>query len=166
VFELQRLGPDHEHAVLDFERENRAYFARSISDRGDEFFEHFAAQYRSLLDEQEAGVSVFHLLLDGDGMVVGRFNLYDVAGRAAVLGYRVAQGMSGRGVATSAVRDLCRIARNDYGLRTLRAAINTANVASQRVLEAAGFVAVGPAVVGGGPGTQYELALTSGEPQD
>jgi ribosomal-protein-alanine N-acetyltransferase len=120
VFELQRLGPDHEDAVLDFERENRAYFARSISDRGDEFFEHFAAQYRSLLDEQEAGVSVFHLLLDGDGMVVGRFNLYDVAGRAAVLGYRVAQGMSGRGVATSAVRDLCRIARDDYGLRTLR----------------------------------------------
>ncbi len=37
--ELQRLRADHASAVLDFELANRAYFAASISDRGDEFYE-------------------------------------------------------------------------------------------------------------------------------
>jgi [ribosomal protein S5]-alanine N-acetyltransferase len=41
VPELQRLRADHAPAVLAFEVANRAYFAASISDRGDEFFEQF-----------------------------------------------------------------------------------------------------------------------------
>ena len=36
--ELQRLEAGHAPAVLAFERANRAWFAASISDRGDEFF--------------------------------------------------------------------------------------------------------------------------------
>jgi ribosomal-protein-alanine N-acetyltransferase len=162
VFELQRLGPEHAAAVLAFERENRAYFAQSISDRGDEYFEGFAAQHRAALDEQESGISVFHVLIDEDGTVVGRVNLYDVVDRTAELGYRVAQQVSGRGVATSGVRSLCRLAGDDYGLQTLRAGTSKENVASQRVLEKAGFVVIGSAVVGGRPGVRYELDLTSG----
>jgi [ribosomal protein S5]-alanine N-acetyltransferase len=38
---LQRLSSDHAPAVLAFELANRAYFAASISDRGDEFFDQF-----------------------------------------------------------------------------------------------------------------------------
>jgi [ribosomal protein S5]-alanine N-acetyltransferase len=44
VPELQRLHAGHAPAVLAFELENRAYFAASVSDRGDEFYEQFTAQ--------------------------------------------------------------------------------------------------------------------------
>jgi len=41
VPELQPLCADHASAVLAFELVNRGYFAASISDRGDEFFDKF-----------------------------------------------------------------------------------------------------------------------------
>jgi ribosomal-protein-alanine N-acetyltransferase len=102
VFELQRLRPDHEPAVLAFERANRAYFAESISDRGDEFFEQFAERHRALLADQHADVCAYYVLVAEDGKVVGRFNLYDLVDGTAEVGYRVAERVAGRGVATSA----------------------------------------------------------------
>jgi len=156
---MQRLRLDHAAAVLDFERANRAYFAESISDRGDDFFATFAEQLRALLTEQDDGVGFFHVLVDDDGSVVGRFNLYRVVDGTADVGYRVARRVSGRGVATSGLKELCRMAGAEYGLRMLKAATSNANVASQRVLAKAGFVAVGPAEVAGRKGTWYELAL-------
>jgi ribosomal-protein-alanine N-acetyltransferase len=161
VFELQRLRPDHETAVLEFERANRAYFTKSISDRGDDFFAGFAELYRALLAEQDAGVAVYHVLVDGDARVVGRFNLYRVADGTAEVGFRVAQHVAGRGAATAALQDLCRIAGVEYELRTLRAAVSHENVASQRVLAKAGFVASGPAEFQGRHGMWYELPLAS-----
>ncbi|WP_255951372.1 GNAT family N-acetyltransferase [Streptomyces odontomachi] len=160
--ELKRLRADDAPAVLAFERANRAYFAASISDRGDGFFEEFADRYSASLAEQEAGVCAFHVLVAKDGSVLGRFNLYDLEDGTARLGYRVAQHVAGRGVATATVRELCRLAAVRYGLRTLRAATSRDNVASQRVLTKAGFVAVGPADpvdVGGKAGTWYEHDL-------
>ena len=161
MFLLQRLRADHEAAVLEFELTNRAYFAASINDRGDAYFADFAKEYRTSLDDQESGAIAFHVLVDDDGEVVGRFNLYELTDSTAVLGYRVALRVAGGGVATSAVRDLSRIARQDHGLRTLRAATSHANVASQRVLAKTGFVADGPAEVGGQPGLWYELDLAA-----
>ena len=163
--ELQRLRADHAPAVLSFELTNRAYFATFISDRGDEFFDHFTEQYNALLAEQEAGTCVFHVLVGEDGTVLGRFNLFDLEDGTAVLGYRVAQQVAGRGVATATVRELCRLAAAQYGLRTLRAATNHDNVASQKVLAKAGFVPVGPAEPGGPPGTWYQRDLTADCPQ-
>jgi len=159
--ELQRLQAGHAPAVLSFELANRAYFATFISDRGDEFYEHFTEQYKALLAEQEAGTSVFHVLVGEDGTVLGRFNLYlvDHEDGTAELGYRVAQQVAGRGVATATVRELCRLAAAQYGLRTLRAATTHDNVASQKVLAKAGFVPVGPAEPGGRPGTLYQRDL-------
>jgi [ribosomal protein S5]-alanine N-acetyltransferase len=162
VFELQRLRDDHEAAVLDFELANRAYFALSISDRGDAFYEEFTAQHRALLAEQEAGSCIFHVLVDEDGTVVGRLNLYDLADGTAEVGYRVAERVAGRGVATCGLQELCRVALDNYGLRTLTAGTSKGNVASQRVLAKAGFVAIGAGEVGGQPGTRYELALVNG----
>ena len=160
---MQRLRADHAPAVLAFELANRAYFATFISDRGDEFYEHFTEQYKALLAEQEAGTSVFHVLVGEDGTVLGRFNLYlvDHEDGTAELGYRVAQQVAGRGVATATVRELCRLAAAQYGLRTLRAATTHDNVASQKVLAKAGFVPVGPAEPGGRPGTWYQRDLTA-----
>jgi ribosomal-protein-alanine N-acetyltransferase len=162
VPELQRLRADHAPALLAFELENRAYFAGSISDRGDEFFEQFTEGIDALLAEQEAGVCAFYVLVGEDGSVLGRFNLYDIEDGSAVLGYRVAQQAAGRGVATASVRDLCRLAPAQHGLRTLMAETNHDNVASQKVLEKAGFVPVGAASPGGRPGTRYQLDLAAG----
>lgn len=84
--ELQRLRADHGQAVLTFELANSAYFAASISDRGDEFFDQFTARHGALLAEQEAGISAFYVPVAEDGSILGRFNLYDfkdsTAGRA------------------------------------------------------------------------------------
>jgi [ribosomal protein S5]-alanine N-acetyltransferase len=161
---LELLRADHAQAILDFELTNRAFFAASISDRGDEFFEHFAEQHGKRLAEQAAEVGAYYVLVDEDGSVLGRFNLVIKDG-TAVLGYRVAERAAGRGVATSAVLELCRLAPSRHGVHTLRAATNNDNVASQRVLAKTGFVPVGPAdpaEIGGRPGNWYERDLTSG----
>jgi RimJ/RimL family protein N-acetyltransferase len=99
VPELKRLHADHAPAVLAFELANRAYFAASISDRGDDFFAQFTGRYNALLAEQEAGMCAFYVLVAEDGSVLGRFNLVDIEDHTAELGYRVAQHVAGRGVA-------------------------------------------------------------------
>ena len=160
--ELEQLKAGHAAAILAFELANRAYFAASISDRGDEFFARFADRHSALLADQEAGVGAFYVLVADDGSVLGRFNLYDFEDGTANLGYRVAQQAAGRGVATSSVRELCRIAAARHGLRTLRAAVSHDNPASQKVLAKTGFVPVGPADpadIGGKSGTWYQREL-------
>jgi [ribosomal protein S5]-alanine N-acetyltransferase len=161
VPELQRLRTDHATAVLAFELANRAYFATFISDRGDEFFDHFTERFNAMLAEQEAGTGAFHVLVGEDGTVLGRFNLFDLDDGTAVLGYRVAQQVAGRGMATATVQELCRLAPAQYGLRTLRAATTHENVASQRVLTKAGFVPAGPAEVAGRPGIWFRRDLAA-----
>jgi ribosomal-protein-alanine N-acetyltransferase len=166
VPELQRLHAGHAPAVLAFELANRAYFAAFISDRGDEFFDKFAERYSALLAEQEAGAGAFYVLVAEDGSVLGRFNLILAGDGTAELGYRVAQHVAGRGVATATVRELCRLAAARHGLRRLRAATSRENVASQKVLTKAGFVPVGPADpahIGGKQGTWYQLDLAAGD---
>ena len=113
--ELQRLHADHAPAILAFELANRAYFARFVSDRGDEFFDQFADGTYDLLAEQENGTCIFHVLVGEDGTVLGRFNLVDLKDGTAELGYRVAEQVAGRGVATATVQDLCRIAAAQSG---------------------------------------------------
>jgi ribosomal-protein-alanine N-acetyltransferase len=155
---LEPLRADHGPALLTFELENRAYFAKSISDRGDAYFEEFDERLNELLAADD-GAS--YVLVDDDGSVLGRFNLYFAGDGVANLGYRVAEHAAGRGMATASVREMCELAA-DRGLRTLRAATSLQNVASQKVLTKAGFVAVGPAdpaEIGGKQGTWYERKL-------
>jgi RimJ/RimL family protein N-acetyltransferase len=166
VPELQRLRADHAPAVLAFERENRAYFASFISDRGDEFFDRFPERHSAMLAEQEAGAGAYYVLVAEDGSVLGRFNLFFTSDGTANLGYRVAQHVAGRGVTTATVRELCALAAARHGLRTLRAATSLDNAASQRVLAKAGFVPAGPADpagIGGKQGTWYQRDLAAGD---
>ena len=118
---LEQVRADHARAILAFERENRAYFATWISDRGDEYFDQFTARHRELLAEQDAGECAFYVLVEWDGEVLGRFNLYDIQDGAAKLGYRVAQRVAGCGVATTSVGELCEIAKS-LGVGVLTAA--------------------------------------------
>ncbi len=160
--ELKRLQAGHAPAVLAFELANRTYFAASISDRGDDFFDQFADRYNALLAEQEAGSCACYVLVADGGEVLGRFNLFAIHDHTANLGYRVAQHVAGHGVATATVQQLCRLAAARHGLRTLRAATAHQNAASQKVLTKAGFVPIGPADpahLGGKPGTWYQRDL-------
>ena len=157
---LERLRLDHAAALLAFETENRAYFAGWVSDRGDEYFREFDARLGSLLEEQAAGVLHLHVLVEADGSIVGRVNLFDVAGTSATLGYRIAQRATGRGLATGAVHQLCEIASRDYGLTQLTALTTPENAASQAVLARTGFVRVGDsATVNGRPAIQFVRRL-------
>ncbi|MHB1595544.1 MAG: GNAT family N-acetyltransferase [Streptosporangiaceae bacterium] len=163
--ELQLLRAGHAPAVLAFELANRAYFAASISDRGDEFFDEYAGRHRDLLASQETGAGAYYLLVADDGSVVGRFNLSFTGDGSAELGYRVAEAAAGRGVATAAVCQICDLAAARHGVRVLRAAASRDNAASQRVLAKAGFVPAGPADpahLGGKQGAWYQRDLAVG----
>ncbi|MFI5496520.1 GNAT family N-acetyltransferase [Actinoplanes sp. NPDC051859] len=146
--DLERLTSRHAAELFRFEQENRAYFARSVPDRGDDYFTNFAQRHAALLAEQDAGSCHFHVMVDDDGAVVGRFNLVDVADGSAELGFRVAERMNGRGLAKDGVRQVCELARDKYQLRRLSASASPGNTASLAVLGASGFFIVGEDRVG------------------
>jgi ribosomal-protein-alanine N-acetyltransferase len=156
---LQLVRLDHAPALLAFERENRAYFAASIPDRGDEFFAEFDTQHAQLLARQAAGADYFHLLVAECGEVVGRVNLTEVADGSAELGYRIAQKAAGQGLATAAVRKVRELAATEYGLNRLRARVTLDNPASRKVLEHNGFVAGGSLTLNGKPAMSYICEL-------
>lgn len=158
---IQLLRPDHAPALLAFERENRAYFAMTITDRGDAYFAHFTDRLHALLAEQEAGDGYFHVLVGAEGEILGRINLIDVADGGAELGYRIAERAAGRGLATWAVRELCGIAAIDYGLTVLHAGTNLDNAASRAVLARTGFTVVGERQFSGRPGLAFLRSLTT-----
>ena len=157
--DLQLLRLDHAPALLAFERENRAYFAASIPDRGDEFFAEFDTRHAQLLASQAAGTDYFYLLVTEGGEVVGRVNLYEVADGSAELGYRIAQKAAGQGLATAAVRRVRELAATEHGLTKLRARVTLDNPASAKVLEHNGFVAAGELTLNGKPARSYSCEL-------
>lgn len=155
---LELLRPDHIPALLAFELENRAYFAESVPDRGDDYFAHFNARLAALLEEQAAGVCYFHVLVDDDGAILGRFNLVDVADGSAELGFRVAKQATGRGLATAAVLEIFTLAAG-YGLTSLRAAATVTNAASRAVLSRTGFQPAGQTHLNGQPALTFTRRL-------
>lgn len=161
MFELRSVQSDDEATLLQFELENRIYFAETISDRGDDYFEKFHERHLELLAEQETGAFAYYVLIDDDETVAGRFNLYTLIAGTASVGYRVSQRVSGHGVATLGLVELCTIAREKHALGTLSATTSDENVASQRVLVKAGFVPMETTVVAGKRGSRFELQLGS-----
>ena len=145
--------------MLAFERENRAYFAASVPDRGDEFFAEFDTRYAQLLASQASGSDYFHVLVTERGEVAGRVNLMQVADGSAELGYRIAQKAAGQGLATAAVRQVCELAATEYGLTRLRARVKVDNPASRKALEHNGFVAVGELTLNDKPAIAYVCEL-------
>ncbi|WP_329222506.1 GNAT family N-acetyltransferase [Streptomyces sp. NBC_01485] len=163
MFKVERLRADHVDALLAFERENRSYFARTVSDRGDAYFAEFSARHRARLAEQDAGICHFHVVVSEEGELLGRVNLVDVEDGSAELGYRIAERAAGRGVATGAVREICRLAAEVYGLSALTAVTTHDNLASMAVLTRTGFTAVDDVTVAGRPGVRYRLRLGAGD---
>ncbi|MGW6904915.1 GNAT family N-acetyltransferase [Streptomyces sp. NPDC054940] len=155
MVKLVRLRGDHADALLAFERENREYFARTVPDRGDSYFADFASRHAARLAEQDAGICHFHVVVDERGRIAGRVNLVDVEDGSAELGYRVGEHAAGKGVATAAVAEVCRVAGSVYGLTSLVAVTTLDNLGSRTVLERNSFAVVEDTVVGGKPGIRY-----------
>lgn len=158
--EIQRLRLDHGPAVLAFEEDNRAYFAASIPDRGDDFFVNFDDRHRELLAEQDAGGCHYHVLVEDGGEVVGRINLVGISDGSAELGFRIAEKSAGRGLAQDAVRQICELAVTEYGLTTLWAKATLDNARSRAVLARTGFVRTGEIVLNGRPAITLAKALS------
>ncbi|WP_354644223.1 GNAT family N-acetyltransferase [Kitasatospora camelliae] len=164
MIRLERLSADHAAALLAFERANRAHFARSVPDRGDAYFAEFADRHRALLAEQRAGTCHFHVVLDPYGDLVGRVNLVDVHDGSAELGYRIAEHATGRGHATAAVEQVCRLAAGEYRLTELTASADRANPASAAVLRRTGFTLLGESELDGRPVLHFRRPLADLRP--
>lgn len=139
--ELVRLA--HAAEIIDFELASRAFFAQSVPDRGDDYFdlanmERFLAEIEA---EQERGEAFLYLVRNEAGELVGRANLVDVADGAASMGYRIGAVHGGKGYATEAVR-LALAEAASRGIVKVQAMTTVTNLGSQAVLRKNGFVEV------------------------
>jgi ribosomal-protein-alanine N-acetyltransferase len=97
------------------------------------------------LESHQRGAAYPCVILDS-GRIIGRINLNTMVRgpfQSSSVGYWVAAGETGRGVATAAVAHLAGVAFGELGLHRLEAGTLVHNVASQRVLERNGFVRFG-----------------------
>lgn len=142
---LELLSTDHAAALEAFERDNRAFFAARIGDRGDEFFEQFDDRLADRVAENDDGRSLLCVVVDAGGSIVARINVTDIDQPGETeLGYRVAEAAQGHGVATWGVREALELAAQ-RGVRTVDARVAITNPASRRVLEHCGFTPLGAA---------------------
>jgi [ribosomal protein S5]-alanine N-acetyltransferase len=128
---------------------NRAYLEPWEPRRADPFFtvEGQASRVQDLLQLRAAGRSL-PWVLDEGGRIVGTMTLSNVVlgpFRSASLGYWIDEGHAGRGLATAAVAQVCRIGAEKVGLHRIEASVLPDNAGSQRVLTKSGFTLIGSA---------------------
>jgi ribosomal-protein-alanine N-acetyltransferase len=128
-------------------RVNREFLAPWEPVRPEEYFT-TDGQRRAIeevLEHYEYGTLVPYVIVDQD-QIVGRVTLSNVvrgAFQSCNLGYWVASAHNGRGLATSAVRDIMTVGFRALGLHRIEAGTLLHNIPSQRVLERNGFVRFG-----------------------
>lgn len=127
---------------------NRQFLAPWDPVRGDEFFTE-AKQLeiaRTVLGAHSDGTMVPLVIVNSSGGLAGRLNINGIvrgALESAVLGYWVAEGQNGAGLASAAVADAVELASGTLGLHRLQAETLVHNGPSQRVLEKNGFTRYG-----------------------
>jgi [ribosomal protein S5]-alanine N-acetyltransferase len=131
-------------------RINRDFLAPWEPIRDEEYFtaEGQCAVIQSALQQYEQGITVPSVILDEAGRVAGRITLNDIVRgpfQSCHLGYWLSAAANGRGLATTAVREMIRLAFWEMGLHRIQAGTLLYNVRSQRVLERTGFVRFGVA---------------------
>jgi len=140
---IEVLLLEDEIELFEFEKKNRQFFEKLVPGRGDDFyhFKIFQSRHRDLLKEQEEGESIFYLIKDDVGNILGRINLFDIdpVDKSAEIGFRVGSEYGGKGIASYALLLLLNI-HSDF---TLKGKTTTNNVGSQKVLEKNGFEIVG-----------------------
>lgn len=88
--------------------------------------------------KEEEGKGGLYRAIVVDGTVVGNIDAVKDGKRKATVGYYLSPDFCGRGVATSALKEFCRIAAEN-GIKLLTARVCAPNVSSVRVLEKNGF---------------------------
>ncbi len=146
---LRPLNGGDAPALLDAYVRNREHLRPFDPKRPDSFWtlDGQRRQLDSLMQQQEEG-TVLACAMQRDDRVVGCATLNTIVFGSlcsANLGYWVDAAEVGRGLASAAVGELCRIADRDLGLHRIQASTNPANVASRRVLTKNGFEHFGTA---------------------
>jgi ribosomal-protein-alanine N-acetyltransferase len=120
--------------------ENREFLAPSSPERPERFFTVEGQRERIESHGSEEFAIVAGVCIAG---TVTLSNLVRGPLQSATLGYWVAERFNGRGLATSAVREVLGVAFGELGLHRLEAGTLVDNVPSQRVLEKNGFEPIG-----------------------
>lgn len=89
---------------------------------------------------QAKPTAIFAIEVDGEAAGgIGLHPQYDIQRRNAELGYWLAEPHWGKGIVTAAVREMVEYAFNNFDIDRVFARPFGSNLASQRVLEKAGF---------------------------
>jgi [ribosomal protein S5]-alanine N-acetyltransferase len=122
---------------------NRDFLAPFEPIRLDGFFT--AENQRRRIEERAADGFHQFAILD-DAAIAGTINVFHIVREvllSGTIGYWVDRPRNGRGLATAAVEEVVAYMFGDLGLHRAEAATLVENVASQRVLEKAGFERIG-----------------------
>jgi RimJ/RimL family protein N-acetyltransferase len=105
----------------------------------------FEAYLRHSAETAAAGTSLSLLIVDADdhGRVLGSCGLHELGSARPDIGYWVARGSRGQGVAPRAATLMREHAAATLGLSLIEVLVHPDNVPSQRVAEKAGFVRTG-----------------------
>ena len=130
--------------------ENREFLAPWDPVRPDDFFTEDCQSGAVIgaLARHADGTALPQVILDDDGEIVGRITLNGIVRgpfQSCSVGYWVSRPANGRGLATSAVGDVVRIAFEELGLHRVQGETLLHNLASQRVLARNGFERIGMA---------------------
>ncbi|MGW6707369.1 GNAT family N-acetyltransferase [Streptomyces sp. NPDC054956] len=141
--EMREIRTADAAGLADVLDRNRAYMAPYEPRRTEAFYTEAGQLERieALLEDRDGGRARPYVLIGG-GVPIGAINLNTIVFGAlcsAAIGYWVDQAWAGKGVATAALHEVCRVARDEVGLHRVEAGTRTDNLASQRVLAKAGF---------------------------
>jgi [ribosomal protein S5]-alanine N-acetyltransferase len=144
------ITPGDAPVLAELQRVNREYLAPFEPARSEGYFTEAGqlAVIEQALTEHEQGRNLPKVILDDGAGVVGRITLNGIvrgAFQSCSVGYWVSQSVSGRGLATAALREIIGVAFGELGLHRMQAETLLDNVASQRVLERNGFGRIGMA---------------------
>lgn len=141
-FEL--ISKHHVKQLLCFELENRSWFESVIEPRDNAFYSELgvSSHIDSEIEKVNSG-SAFCALLIKDNKIVARANLRDVCADKAFVGYRVSKNFISQGYASFCLASLIKIAKTEFGIKTLEAKVLENNPASKHILLKHGFEVVG-----------------------
>jgi len=144
------ITTDDAPALAELQRLNRTFLAPWEPVRTDGYFTE-AGQRTAIeqaLTEHQQGRNLPQVILDDSAGIVGRITLNGIvrgAFQSCSVGYWVSQSVTGRGVATAALRQIIGVAFGELGLHRIQGETLLDNAASQRVLERNGFARIGMA---------------------
>ncbi len=120
-------------------RENREFLAPWQPLRPESYFTDAGQRVavEGLLAQQASGIAVPLVIVNGIGSVVGTFTVASIirgAFQSCSVGYWLAEGAQGQGLATAALREAADLAFGDLRLHRIQAETLTHNERSQRVL--------------------------------